>query len=160
MNITTKTAPFLLVLAACASGPASPSPFHAPALQEPVPPAESPGQPDETALSDVAPGVEHGLRSAWTSATSPCCSARATWTTTGSRTSTRAAGLLGVDLIPMTASGLGSRSGLHLVTRTTTSAQDVEARSRRSTAACATIPLDSSDIHPYVGIGATVLHAT
>ena len=164
MKITTMTVPCLLVLAACASRPASPSPFHAPAMQEPVPPAGSAGPSDETALSDVAPlqaspqdspismDVRHitvllGVRDVDNNGLEDL--------------DIEQQGLLGIEL-----DSYDRKSGLGFEVGASTShaddhvaGQDVDARfSELYGGLRETIPLDSPDIHPYVGFGATLLH--
>lgn len=163
MKITTMTVPFLLVLAACASQPASTSPFHAPAMEEPVPPAESGGQTDETALSDVAP--------VQASPDSPLSmDVRHITVLLGARDVDNNGlenldideqGLLGVEFDAYDReSGAGFEAGISISHADDDFAgQDVDATFTELYGGFReTFPLDSPEIHPYVGIGATLLH--
>jgi len=162
----TVTVSCLLILAACASSPESPTPFHAPAFEpEQAPKAEPANEPGETALSDVAP----------LQATPPSSSInldqRHVTVLLGARdVDNNALDDLHIDEQPMIGvevdsydrpTGMGFEAGLstshdddHV------GGSDVEARFTELYGGFReTIPLESSEIHPYVALGATLLHA-
>jgi opacity protein-like surface antigen len=161
----TVTVSCLLILAACASSPESPTPFHAPAFeQEPPPKAEPASGPGESVLSDVEP------MQASPPSPSITLNERHVTVLLGVRdVDNNGLEDLNIDEQPMIGVEMDSydrKSGLGFEAGLSTShdddhvgGSDVEARfSEIYGGLRETIPLESSDIHPYVALGATVLH--
>jgi opacity protein-like surface antigen len=163
----TLTVSCLLILAACASSPDSSNPFHAPAFpQEPPPKAEPASGSGETALSDVEP-IQATPPS---TSTSMDLNERHVTVLLGMRNvDNNALEDLDIDEQPMIGVEMDAydrKSGLGFEVGLSTSHDDNHVGGSDVDASFTelygglreTIPLESSDVHPYVGIGATVLH--